>query len=68
VAEEEEDPEIEWNCESDKNGVGSASLGKEAYSIELRAPYKLESNKNDAKKREHEIVASYKPQGEVSQT
>jgi hypothetical protein len=46
---------------TDDNGVGNEDLKKSAYKIVVKAPWEIVTNKNDPKKREHEIVARNNP-------
>jgi hypothetical protein len=42
--------------DTDDKGIGNVDLKKAAYELKIKAPWEVISNKNDAKKREHEIV------------
>ncbi|HEU0122134.1 MAG TPA: hypothetical protein VFQ91_16515 [Bryobacteraceae bacterium] len=42
-------------------GVGEEDLKKSPYTIELKAPWEIVTNKNDAHKREHDLVVRNNP-------
>ena len=43
------------------SGIGSEDLKKSAYTISVKAPWEIVSNKNDAHKREHDLVVRSNP-------
>lgn len=46
---------------TDDNGVGNEDLKKSPYTITVKAPWELVTNKNDAHKREHELGVRCNP-------
>jgi hypothetical protein len=51
--------------DTDDNGVGNVDLKKSTYEIKIKAPWEVISNKNDAKKREHDIVVRKNMQAKI---
>jgi hypothetical protein len=46
---------------TDDSGVGNEDLKKSPYTIQLKAPFEIVTNKNDAHKREHDLVVRNNP-------
>lgn len=51
--------------DTNDNGVGNVDLKKSTYEIKIKAPWEVISNKNDAKKREHDIVVRKNMQAKI---